>query len=59
MLFLFTKFCDPWCFDYPYLKKAFDEAGIPNQLIEVETNQPPAEQFRNRIQAFVEMLQTA
>ncbi|HOZ47230.1 MAG TPA: 2-hydroxyacyl-CoA dehydratase family protein [Candidatus Hydrogenedentes bacterium] len=59
VVILLTKFCEPWCFDYPYLKEVFDKAGIPSLLIEIESNQPPSEQFRNRIHAFAEMLGAA
>lgn len=57
VIFLFTKFCEPWGFDYPYLKRTFEDAGLPTLLVEVESHQPPAEQFRSRVGAFVEMLE--
>jgi len=58
ILFL-TKFCEPWGFDVPYLKKTFEGAGVPTLLVEVESHQPPTEQFRNRVAAFIEMLEAA
>lgn len=57
VLILLTKFCDPWCFEVPNLKKVFEDAGLPALLVEVESHQPPAEQFRGRVEAFVEMLE--
>jgi len=56
VIFLFLKFCDPHAFDYPYLKKYLDKAGIPNMLLEVEDQIPAAGQLRTRLEAFVEML---
>lgn len=57
VVFLLTKFCDPWFFDYPHAEKKLREAGIPSLLVEVEQNQPVPEQFRTRAQAFFEMLE--
>ncbi len=59
VILLLTKFCEPWGFDYPCLKKMFEGAGIATLLVEVESHQPPGEQFRSRIAAFVEMLEAA
>jgi len=58
VVFLLTKFCEPWGFDYPHLKEAFEGAGLPTLLAAIECNQPPGESFRGRISAFIEMLQT-
>ena len=57
VVFLLTKFCDPWFFDYPHANKALENAGIPALLIEVEQHLPVPEQFRTRVQAFAEMLE--
>ena len=59
VVFLFTKFCDPWAFDYPYLRDALDTAGIPSLLVEIEQHVPPAEQIKTRFSAFVEMIGAA
>jgi len=58
VIFLLTKFCDPWAFDYVPMNKALEEAGIPTLVLEVEQHLPPLEQFRTRTEAFVEMLQS-
>ena len=56
VIFMLLKFCDPHAFDYPYLKKYLDDAGIPSLLFEVE-EQPPSEgQLRTRFETFVDML---
>ena len=59
VVFLFTKFCDPWAFDYPYLRDALDTAGIPSLLVEIEQHVPPAEQIKTRFSAFAEMIGAA
>jgi bcr-type benzoyl-CoA reductase subunit C len=59
VVFLYTKFCDPWAFDYPYLRDALDESGIPSLLVEIEQNVPPAEQIKTRFSAFAEMIGAA
>jgi bcr-type benzoyl-CoA reductase subunit C len=56
VLFLFTKFCDPWGFDYPHMREALEAAGIPSLFVEIEQHQPPSAQFANRVAAFAEML---
>lgn len=50
------KFCEPHAFDAPRVQQAFDEAGIPNILIEVESPSSGGGQLRTRLQAFIEML---
>ena len=56
VVFLLTKFCDPWFFDYPHVNKALEAAGVPGLLVEVEQHLPVPEQFRTRAEAFVELL---
>ncbi len=56
VIFLFLKFCDPHSFDYPYLKKFLDDAGVPNILLEVEAQLPSDAQLRTRFETFVDML---
>ncbi|NIA15151.1 MAG: hypothetical protein GWP08_13850 [Nitrospiraceae bacterium] len=58
VVFLFTKFCDPWAFDYPRMRDALEAAGIPSLLIEIEQHVPPSAQFETRVAAFVEMIDT-
>ena len=50
------KFCDPEEFDYPFVKKACEEAEIPLLNLEVDQLTETAGQARTRIQAFAEML---
>jgi benzoyl-CoA reductase subunit C len=56
VVFLFLKFCDPHAFDYPYLKKYLDDAGVPSLLLEVEEQLPSSGQLRTRFETFVDML---
>ena len=56
VVFLLTKFCDPWFFDYPPAQKKLEAAGIPSLLVEIEQNQPVPEQFRTRAEAFFETI---
>ncbi len=59
VIFLYTKFCDPWGFDYPYLRDTLDAAGIQSLLVEIEQHVPPGEQIKTRFSAFVEMIGAA
>jgi len=56
VIFLYLKFCDPHAFDYPYLKNALDQEGIPSLLLEVEDPLPAEGQLQTRFEAFLEML---
>jgi benzoyl-CoA reductase subunit C len=56
VVFLLTKFCDPWGFEYIDLRKALEKQGIPSLMLEIEQHQPPPGQLRTRVAAFVEML---
>jgi benzoyl-CoA reductase/2-hydroxyglutaryl-CoA dehydratase subunit BcrC/BadD/HgdB len=56
VIFLYLKFCDPHAFDYPYLKTALDQEGIPSLLLEVEDPLPAEGQLQTRFEAFLEML---
>lgn len=58
VVFLLTKFCDPWAFDYPRIATVLEEAGVPLLMLEVEQHLPVPAQLRTRTEAFVEMLQT-
>lgn len=53
-LFWQFKFCEPHAFDYPYLKKALDEAGIPSVQLEIEQGSVSIGQLRTRVEALVE-----
>ena len=56
VVFLLLKFCDPHAFDYPYIRKSLDEAGIPVMLMEIDDPLPPEGQLKTRFEAFLEML---
>lgn len=56
VIYAMMKFCDPEEYDYPVLKKDFEEADVPSLYFEVEQETPNSEQIRTRVQTFVEML---
>lgn len=56
VIFAQMKFCDPEEYDYPFIKKAVDDAEIPNLYIEVDQQTINNEQVTTRIQAFAELL---
>ena len=56
VIFLLTKFCDPWAFDYPSVREALEAASIPSLLVEIEQDLSPSAHFSTRIGAFAEML---
>ncbi len=56
VVFLITKFCDPFGFDYPHISSTLETAGIPSLMLEVEQNLPVSEQVRTRMEAFIEIL---
>jgi benzoyl-CoA reductase subunit C len=56
VIFLFLKFCDPHGFDYPDLKIALEEVGIPSLFLEVETGKPVDGPTRTRVETFLQIL---
>jgi benzoyl-CoA reductase subunit C len=56
VIFLLLKFCDPHCFDYPYLKEFLDRENVPSILLEVEDSLPPEGQLKTRFETFIHML---
>jgi benzoyl-CoA reductase/2-hydroxyglutaryl-CoA dehydratase subunit BcrC/BadD/HgdB len=56
VIFLFFKYCEPYYFDYPDLKKYLEAQGLPTLLLEIEDPSQAREQLKIRLQAFVEML---
>ena len=56
VVFLFTKFCDPWAFDFPYIHDTLEDAGVPSLLVEIEQHVPAPEQYKTRVAAFAEIL---
>lgn len=51
---LMPKFCEPHMLYYPELRRALDEAGVPQLLIETEHEGIPLESFRTRLEALIE-----
>ncbi|WP_050606558.1 phenyllactyl-CoA dehydratase subunit FldC [Clostridium niameyense] len=56
IIFFMTKFCDPEEYDYPQMKKDFEEAKIPHVIIDTDMQMKDYEQARTAIQAFAETL---
>lgn len=56
VMFFCLKFCDPFGFDYPYLKQMLDDIQVPSMLFELEDSLSVDGQFETRCQAFIEML---
>lgn len=50
------KFCEPVLYDHPYLKKKFNELGIPYLFVEVTYNRESYKQLSTRFSAFAEMI---
>lgn len=53
---LMMQFCDPEEMEYPSLKKAFDEAGIPSVLIGYDQQMQDFGQARTQLQAFADVM---
>lgn len=56
VIVLMLKFCDPEEYDYPFIKKDLDDAGISSLYVEIEQQMDSLEQIRTRLQAFQEIL---
>lgn len=56
IIVLMTKFCDPEEYDYPIMKKEFDEREIPTILIEVDQQMKNYEQARTMVETFSDMV---
>jgi bcr-type benzoyl-CoA reductase subunit C len=56
VLILMAKFCEPHMYYYPEIKEAFERHGIPHLLIETEHESMPLEQFKTRIETFLEIV---
>jgi len=56
IVFVLLKFCDPFAFDYAMVKEKLDAAGVPYLRLEME-HAPALEQWRTRLQAFLEMIE--
>jgi benzoyl-CoA reductase subunit C len=57
VIFIQLKSCDPLTYDYPDLKKALDQKGIPNLFIETDLQTLAAGQIKTKLQAFNEILE--
>ncbi len=55
IVFVLQKFCDPHAFDYAIVKEKLDAAAVPHLRLEME-HAPAIEQWRTRLQAFLEMI---
>lgn len=56
LVLLMQQFCDPEEMEYPYLKKALDDAGIPYIKIGVDQQMRDFGQARTALQAFADVL---
>lgn len=56
VMFFCLKFCDPFGFDYPYIKELLDKEGVPSMLLELEDALVVDGQLQTRCEAFMEML---
>lgn len=56
ILYIQTKFCDPEEFDYVFLKRACEEAGIPLVMTEVDRQMTDYDQTKTVLQTLKEML---
>ena len=58
VLFVQMKFCDTDEYDYPWIRKAAESAGLSVLDLEIEQNMTSFEGVRTRLQAFAELLQS-
>lgn len=56
ILFMTLKFCEPYSFDYPDIKKELEKMEIPFMMIEMEHHNEVDEQIRTRIETILEIL---
>jgi benzoyl-CoA reductase subunit C len=56
VIILMAKFCEPHMYYYPEIKEAFDKHGVSHLLIETEHESMPLEQFKTRIETFLEII---
>ncbi len=55
LIVLMAKFCEPHYFYYPRIRKAFEDAGVPQLLIETEHEMLGLENMRTKVETFVEV----
>lgn len=56
VIVVLTKFCDPEEFDYPLIKKACSEAGIPVAIIEIDRQMRNFEQARTVLETLRDVM---
>ena len=56
LVLFMQQFCDPEEMEYPYLKKALDDAGIPHIKLGIDQQMRDFGQARTAIQAFADVL---
>ena len=57
LVLFMQQFCDPEEMEYPYLKKALDDAGIPHIKLGIDQQMRDFGQARTAIQAFADVLE--
>jgi bzd-type benzoyl-CoA reductase N subunit len=55
VVFVLQKFCDPHAFEYAIVKGKLEAATVPHLRLEME-HAPAPEQWRTRLEAFLEMI---
>jgi len=56
LIYAALKFCDPYLYEFVYLKEEFQQRGIPVLFLEREYGGRAGGALRTRLQAFLEML---
>jgi bcr-type benzoyl-CoA reductase subunit C len=56
VIFLLLRLCEPYSYDYTFLKKALDKKGYPSLVIEYEQQTESFDQIQTRVEAFVESI---
>ncbi len=56
VVIMVAKFCEPALLDYPLLKKALEEEGIPHLFLEFEEKMWALDKMRSEVETFVESL---
>ncbi len=57
LIYTSLKFCDPYLYEFPYIKEELENKGIPVLFLEGEYRGRPSGGIRTRVQAFLEMLE--
>lgn len=59
LIYLSPKYCDPFEFDYPFVKGLLHEMKIPHLFLQIDSSSVSESQIRTRLEAFAEMLRGA